>query len=164
MIYCNHATCVNKRTLLSFRDVVGEDTDLVIDVSHVHLVDDLVAKVALEDPPQDVEGDVGSGVAHVGRIIHCGPADIPLDLLSRDRNELILHNKPSHEEDMRNNEEEALDLRRKEKGKRKKEKEKEKTFDCVKVLWSFSPVTYEPAALGASQCGLGLEVIIEGSV
>lgn len=52
---------------------------LVVDVGDVHDVSNVVAKVVSQDPPQDVEGHVGAGVAHVGGIVDCGSARVPGD-------------------------------------------------------------------------------------
>jgi len=40
-------------------------TNLIINIRDVHSVHDVVVEVAHHDAPQDVEGDVGSRMAHV---------------------------------------------------------------------------------------------------
>jgi hypothetical protein len=51
--------------------------DLIIDIRDVHHVEDVVAEVVLEDAAQDVEGEVGAGVAHVRGVVDGGAAVVP---------------------------------------------------------------------------------------
>ena len=48
---------------------------------------DIVPEVVGHDAPENIEGDVGSGVAHVAVVVHGGAARVPGHLVRVDRRE-----------------------------------------------------------------------------
>ena len=51
--------------------------NLIINVRDVHNEKHVVTKVALKNPPQNVEGEVSPRVPHVGVVVHRGAAIVP---------------------------------------------------------------------------------------
>ena len=64
--------------------------DLVVNIRHVHLKEDLVRKVVLHDPSHDVHRQVGARVSHVADVVHGGAARVPEHAVPHARDEELL--------------------------------------------------------------------------